>query len=206
MRPSDSWLSIGPGSLGSPRTYRRAPAMSSLPARLAGSRRARVHWGSADPNSRKKRREQAGLPGSWGTPRWPRRLLKTPAGPPSQASTGEQARPPHARTAGAPTRRPNFGAGWAGSGHTLSTLRQGSRLPGRKTRFRLLARLYRVGSMAHWVPPKGFELFPTSRLLSQASPGASALRSWTASSTTVLTSNAPALPCKTTQGQRRHRW
>src|SRR5262249_60094381 len=73
--------------------------------------------------------------------------------------------------------RPNFGAGWAGSGHTLSTLRPYSRLPGRKTRFRLLARLYRVGSMAHWVPPKGFELFPTSLLLSQAFPGASARRS-----------------------------
>src|SRR5262249_61762982 len=53
----------------------------------------------------------------------------------------------------------NFAAGWAGSGHRLSTLRPGSRLPGRKTRFRLLARLYRVGSLSHWVPPKGFELF-----------------------------------------------
>jgi hypothetical protein len=50
-----------------------------------------------------------------GTPRCPRRLLETPAGPPSQASTGEQARPPHARTAGAPAMRPNFGAEWAGS-------------------------------------------------------------------------------------------
>src|SRR5262249_8277362 len=87
--------------------------------------------------------------------------------------------PPHARTAGAPAMRPNFGAGWAGSGHRLSTLRPGSRLPGRKTRFRLLARLYRVGSLTHWVPPKGFELYPTSLLLSQASPGASALRSGT---------------------------
>jgi hypothetical protein len=31
---------------------------------------------SADPNSRMKRREQTGLPGSWGTPRCPRRLLR----------------------------------------------------------------------------------------------------------------------------------
>src|SRR5262245_25725636 len=31
MRPSDSCLPFGPGSLGSPRAYRRAPAMSSLP-------------------------------------------------------------------------------------------------------------------------------------------------------------------------------
>jgi hypothetical protein len=65
--------------------------------------------GSADPLSRKRRREQAGLPGSWGTPRCPRRLLKTPAGPPSQASKREQARPPLARTAGAPTTRPISG-------------------------------------------------------------------------------------------------
>ena len=62
-----------------------------------------------------RRREQTGLPGSWGTPRWPRRLLETPAGPLSQADTGEQTRPPHARTAGAPAKRPNFGAEWAGS-------------------------------------------------------------------------------------------
>ena len=34
---------------------------------------------------------------------------ETPAGPPSQASTGEQARPPLARTAGAPARRPISG-------------------------------------------------------------------------------------------------
>ena len=52
--------------------------------------------------------------------------------------------------------RPNFGAGWAGSGHTLSTLRPVGRPTGRKTRFRLLARLYRVGSLSRWVPPKGF--------------------------------------------------
>ena len=52
--------------------------------------------------------------------------------------------------------------------------------PGRKTRFRLLARLYRVGSLAHWVPPKGF--FDASYIaspLSQAYPGASTRRSET---------------------------
>ena len=42
MRPSDSCLFFGPGSLGSPRAYRRVPAMDSLPVRLAGNRRARV--------------------------------------------------------------------------------------------------------------------------------------------------------------------
>src|SRR5262245_38660192 len=48
----------------------------------------------------------------------------TPAGPPSQAGTGGQARPPLARTAGAPAKRANFGAEWAGSTHTLSVLHQ----------------------------------------------------------------------------------
>src|SRR5262249_9410580 len=103
---------------------------------------------------------------------------ETPAGPPSQADTGGQARPPLARTAGAPAKRPNFGAEWAGSDHRLSTLRPCSRLPGRKTRFRLLARLHPVGSMVHWAPPKGFfDASYIAFLLSQASPGASALRS-----------------------------
>src|SRR4051812_37325289 len=64
-------------------------------------------------------------------------------------------------------------------GHTLSTLRPCGRPPGRKNRFRGVARIYRVGSMTHWVPPKGFELFPTSLLLSQAFPGANLLRSET---------------------------
>src|SRR4051812_15566565 len=89
-------------------------------------------------------------------------LVKTPAGPPSQAGTGEQARPPHARTAEAPAKRPNFGAEWAGSGHTLSTLRPCSRLPGGKTRFRLLARLYRVGSRHCGFLRKVSSMLPTS--------------------------------------------
>ena len=63
-------------------------------------------------------------------------------------------------------------------GHTLSTLRPVGRPTGRKTRFRLLARLYRVGSLSHWVPPKGFfDASYIAFLLSQAFPGASALRS-----------------------------
>src|SRR5215471_7944323 len=63
-------------------------------------------------------------------------------------------------------------------GHTLSTLRPVGRPTGRQTRFRLLARLFRVGSLSHWAPPKGF--FDASYIafpLSQAYPGASALRS-----------------------------
>src|SRR4051812_43978999 len=63
-------------------------------------------------------------------------------------------------------------------GHTLSTLRPYSRLQGRKTRFRLLARLFRVGSLSHWVPRKvSFDASYIAFLPSQAYPGASALRS-----------------------------
>ena len=40
--------------------------------------------------------------------------------------------------------------------HWLSTLRPGHYWPGHKTRFRLLARLYRVGLAAHKAPTKGF--------------------------------------------------
>jgi hypothetical protein len=73
----------------------------------------------------------------------------------------------------------NFGTEWAGSDTTFVRFVRKVTPPGRKTCFRLLARLYQVGSRIHWVPPKGFELFPTSLPLSQASPGASARRSET---------------------------
>jgi hypothetical protein len=178
MRPSDSCLPIGPGSLGSLRTYRRVPAMISLPLRLTGDRRA---WVLVDRLTREA--EQTA-----GTDRPPRFLGNPEVTAPTSKDPGGTPLPGQYRRAGAAPAcahgrgsrdETNFGAEWAGSGHRLSTLRPYSRLQGRKTRFRLLARLYRVGSMTHWVPPKGFELFPTSLLLSQASPGASALRSGT---------------------------
>src|SRR5262249_4563251 len=94
------------------------------------------------------------------------------------AGTGEQARPPHARTAGAPAMRPNFGAEWAGSGTRCLRFARWVAPPGRKTRFRLLARLFRVGSLSHWVPPQGFfDASYIAFLLPQAVPGASAGRS-----------------------------
>src|SRR5262245_7540254 len=83
--------------------------MLSLPWRLAGSRRARVLADRLTRGAENGRREPTGLPGSWGTPRCPRRLLKAPAGPPPQAGTGGPARPPPARTAGAPTTGPISG-------------------------------------------------------------------------------------------------
>src|SRR3954452_23063920 len=42
--------------------------------------------------------------------------------------------------------------------HWLSTLRSGCHQPPRKTRFRLPARLYRVGLVTHKAPTKGFRL------------------------------------------------
>ena len=82
------------------------------------------------------------------------------------------ARPPLVRTAGAPTTRPISGLNGPARDTRCLRFARWVAPPGRKTRFRLLARLYRVGSMAHWVPPKGFSMFPTSLLLSQAYPGA----------------------------------
>ena len=165
MRPSDSCLPFGPSSLGSPRTYRRAPAICSLPFAAHWQPQGPGTLKSADPHSREERREQTGLPGSWGTPRCPRRLLKTPAGPPSQADTGERARPPHARTAGAPTTRPISGLNGPARDTRCLRFARGVAPPGRKTRFRLLARLYRVGSR-----PTGFLRKVSSMLLTSLSP------------------------------------
>src|SRR5262249_55349234 len=74
--------------------------------------------------------------------------------------------------------RPNCGAEWAGSGTRCLRFARWVAPPGRKTRFRLLARLFRVGSLSHWVPPKGFfDASYIAFLLPQAFPGASARRS-----------------------------
>src|SRR5580704_18161784 len=91
-----------------------------------------------------------------GNPKVPAPTSETPAGPPSQANTGEQARPPLARTAGAPATRPISGLNGPAQDTRCLRFVRWVAPPGRKTRFRLLAKLYRVGSKAHWVPPKGF--------------------------------------------------
>ena len=58
-----------------------------------------------------------------------------------------------------------------GDGHGFGTgcLRFAGRVAPtpRKTRFRLLARLFRTGLITRRVPAKGFKLYPTSILLSQ---------------------------------------
>lgn len=89
---------------------------------------------------------------------------KTPAGPPSQASTGEQARPPLARTAGAPATRPISGLNRPARDTRCLRFARRVAPPGRKTRFRLLARLYRVGSR-----PTGFLRKVSSMLLTSLS-------------------------------------
>src|SRR3954468_24821117 len=137
MRPSVFCLSIGPGSLGSLRTYRRVPAMLSLPLRLAGDRRAGV---LVDRLTREAERTA-------GTDRPPRFLGSPKVAAPTSKDPGGTALPgQYGRAGAAPTcahgggarEETNFGAEWAGSGHRLSTLRPCSRLQGRKTRFRLL--------------------------------------------------------------------
>ena len=69
----------------------------------------------------------------------------------------------------------NFGAEWAGSVHTLSTLRPGGRPTRTQDSLPAVGQTLPGGLKAHWAPPKGFELFPTSLLPSQASPGARTL-------------------------------
>src|SRR4029077_10549859 len=58
----------------------------------------------------------------------------------------------------------NFGAAWAGSDTRCLRFARGVAPPGRKTRFRLLARLYRVGSR-----PTGFLRKVSSMLLTSLS-------------------------------------
>ena len=79
------------------------------------------------------------------------------------------ARPPLMTTTKAPTRG-NFRGSIARPWHSLSTLRSAGSLPRRrKTRFRLLARLYRTGLVTRRVPTKGFRVaFLHLFLLSQA--------------------------------------
>jgi hypothetical protein len=72
----------------------------------------------------------------------------------------------------------NFGAEWAGSKHTLSTLRPAGRPVRTQDSLPAAGQTLPGGLSAHWVPPKGF--FDASYIafpLSQAYPGASARRS-----------------------------
>ena len=110
--------------------------------------------------------ERGGSPKFPGTPRVPWPCSPTPAGSSTPGHCGVSMQPLWLTSTGAPAR--SFRGSIARPGHSLSTLRSESRLSPRKTRFRLLAKLYRAG----FVNPQGSdERFLSSSLvlLSQAS-------------------------------------
>jgi hypothetical protein len=79
----------------------------------------------------------------------------TPAGPIPPGFTVDQRGPRNGETEGYPRVRRSRGS-IARPERSLSTLRRGHYCPHRKTRFRLPARLYRVGLATHRAPTKGF--------------------------------------------------
>jgi len=76
---------------------------------------------------------------------------RTPAGTPHQASTVQRYCLPVFRHRRHPQCR-GFRGSITQPGHSLSTLHHSSYPLQRKTRFRLVANLYRAGSTARWVP------------------------------------------------------
>jgi len=81
----------------------------------------------------------------------------TPAGPTCQAMTARRRGPRSTDDKGSHEAL-FFRGSIAGPRHSLSTLRSDHRWPPRKTRFRLLAKLYRVGLVTHRIPTKGFRV------------------------------------------------
>jgi hypothetical protein len=127
------------------------------PTWLGANQGARGHYGSVAPARPKGHRKRTGLPGSWATLMQlclglrPRRHQH--ARPGRRASTAPAAKTPRAgrdRLFRGSIARPD---GW------LSTLRADGRPAGRKTHFRLLAKLCRVGLATHRVATKGFRSF-----------------------------------------------
>lgn len=110
--------------------------------------------------------ETDGAPKFLGTPGVPWPCSSTPAGSGTPGHYGVPTRSPRLTRARTPTMI--FRGSIARPGHSLPTLRSGSRLPPRKTRFRLLAKLCRAG-LVH--PQGSNERFLSSSLvlLSQAS-------------------------------------
>jgi hypothetical protein len=90
-----------------------------------------------------------------GNPPVPMPCSPTPAGPEPPGLTVVGRGPPTYQTEGYPRVRQSRGS-IARLEHSLSTLRPRRYRRGRKTRFRLPARLYRVGLVTHRVPTKGF--------------------------------------------------
>jgi hypothetical protein len=102
---------------------------------------------------------------SWGTPLVLLPCSPTPAGPTHQAIMMRQRGPRTDHDEGSCIRP--FGAQSHGFG--TGCLRFAGRVAPtpRKTRFRLLAKLFRTGLVTRRVPSKGFKVYPTSILLSQ---------------------------------------
>ena len=103
---------------------------------------------------------------SWRTPIVLLPCSPTPAGPTHQAVTTRRRGPRYVHGEG--SRNAAFEAQSHGFG--TGCLRFAGRVAPtpRKTRFRLLARLFRTGLTTRRVPSKGFSLYPTLILLSQA--------------------------------------
>ena len=112
--------------------------------------------------------ESQGVPSSWGTLLCLCRVLRPRRDQNHQAIPWSDAAPVYAKDEGCPRVSQSRGS-VARPQHSLSTLRPVHHWPRRKTRFRLPARLYRVGLVTHRVPMKGFMVqSSTSVLLSQA--------------------------------------
>jgi hypothetical protein len=103
---------------------------------------------------------------SWGTPIVLLPCSATPAGPTHQALSMRRRGPRYVHNEG--SRKTAFEAPSHGFG--TGCLRFAGRVTPtpRKTRFRLLAKLFRTGLTTRRVPTKGFSLYPTLILLSQA--------------------------------------
>ena len=120
--PPDACPPVGPGSLGSHGACRRAPAMRALPGRLTGKRRARVRADrltrTAEPDGGDGRACQ--VPGG---PPGDRAGFQDPGGTALPGRYGRAGAAPACAHGGGCPDATKFGAGGAGSGHTLSTRR-----------------------------------------------------------------------------------
>ncbi len=157
----------------------RSSRRASLPSRQRYHPSARIspaRWPSAAtgglqelvtrylrPGRRRWKRQD--LLRSWGTPIVLLPCSPTPAGPTHQALVMHRHGPRADHDEGSRIRA--FGAQSHGFG--TGCLRFAGRVTPtpRKTRFRLLARLFRTGLVTRRVPSKGFTMYPTLILLSQ---------------------------------------
>jgi hypothetical protein len=175
MRPSDSCSPVSPDSFGSSDDTSAHPPFRSPVVRMRPPR----------PGAITARLTQAECEVTEETNRSPRFLGNPKVTAPTSQDPGGTALPGQYRRAGAaPTcahgrgshDETNFGAGWAGSDTRCLRFARGGHPTRTQDSLPAVGQTLPGGLSSHWVPPKGFELFPTSLPLSQASPGASARR------------------------------